>query len=55
MLYNVGAFYMAFKFPVFMTLIYSVVLVSVPLIITLVSMHSFSKEALVERLRGMEN
>ena len=46
---------MAFKFPVFMTLIYSVVLVSVPLIITLVSMHSFSKEALVERLRGMEN
>ena len=55
MLSNVGAFYMAFKFPVFMTLIYSVVLVSVPLIITLVSMHSFSKEALVERLRGMEN
>lgn len=55
MLYNVGVFYMAFKFPVFMTLIYSVVLVSVPLIITLVSMHSFSKEALVERLRGMEN
>lgn len=55
MLYNMGAFYMAFKFPIFMTLIYAVVLVTVPLIITLVSMHSFSKEALVERLRGMEN
>lgn len=55
MLYNMGAFYMAFKLPVFMTLIYTVVLIAVPLLITVVSMHSFSKEALVERLRGMEN
>lgn len=55
-LYNIGgAFYMAFKFPVILALIYAVVLIAVPLIITLVSMHSFSKEALVERLRGMEN
>jgi len=54
-LYNMGAFYMAFKFPVLMTLIYAVVLVFVPLIITFVSMHSFSKEAFVERLRGIEN
>ncbi|MDO4470733.1 MAG: FtsX-like permease family protein [Bacillota bacterium] len=54
-LYNMGAFYMSFKFPVFMTLIYVGVLVAVPLLITFVSMHSFSKEALVERLRGMEN
>ena len=46
---------MAFKFPVFMTLIYTVVLIAVPLLITIVSMHSFSKEALVERLRGIEN
>lgn len=54
-LYNMGAFYMSFKFPVFMTLIYAGVLVAVPLLVTFVSMHSFSKEALVERLRGMEN
>ena len=54
-LYNTGAFYMAFKFPVSLALIYAVVLSAVPMIITLVSMHSFSKEALVERLRGMEN
>lgn len=54
MLYNMGAFYMAFKFPVSLALIYAGVLIAVPLIITLVSMHSFSKEALVERLRGME-
>ena len=33
---------------------YAGVLIAVPLIITLVSMKSFSKEALVERLRGAE-
>ena len=53
-LYNMGAFYMAFKFPVSFALIYAGVLIAVPLIITLVSMKSFSKEALVERLRGIE-
>ena len=55
MLYNMGAFYMAFRFPVKLALIYAGVLTAVPLLITFVSMHSFSKEALVERLRGMEN
>ncbi len=55
MLYNVGAFYMAFRFPANLALIYAGVLTAVPLLITLVSMHSFSKEALVERLRGIEN
>lgn len=46
---------MAFKLPVFMANIYAAVLITVPLIITFVSMHSFSKEAFVEKLRGMEN
>ena len=55
MLYNMGAFYMAFQFPLNLALIYAGVLIAVPLLITFVSMHSFSKEALVERLRGMEN
>ena len=54
MLYQMGVYYMAFQFPVIYTLIYALVLIAVPLIITLVSMKSFSKEALVERLRGAE-
>lgn len=53
-LYSMGAFYMAFQFPVVFALAYAGVLIAVPLIITLVSMKSFSKEALVERLRGPE-
>lgn len=53
-LYGMGAFYMAFQFPVAFALAYAGVLIAVPLIITLVSMKSFSKEALVERLRGAE-
>lgn len=53
-LYGMGAFYMAFQFPVVFALAYAGVLIAVPLIITLVSMKSFSKEALVERLRGAE-
>ncbi len=53
-LYNIGAYYMAFKFPFVFALAYAVVLIAVPLIITLVSMKSFSREALVERLRGVE-
>lgn len=55
LLYNGGAFYISFKFPTVFALAYTVVLSAVPLLITVVSMHSFSKEALVERLRGMEN
>ncbi|MDO4275659.1 MAG: ABC transporter permease [Eubacteriales bacterium] len=54
MLYNRGAFYMAFKFPTVFALVYAAVLIAIPLIIILVSMKSFSKEALVERLRGVE-
>lgn len=53
-LYNIGAYYMAFQFPVAFALAYAAVLIAVPLIITLVSMKSFSREALVERLRGVE-
>ncbi len=55
MLYNGGAFYMAFRFPTTFALAYAGVLIAVPLLITIVSMHNFSKEALVERLRGTEN
>ncbi len=54
MLNKIGAFYMAFCFPVILALAYAGVLIFVPLVITFVSMHSFSKEALVERLRGAE-
>ncbi len=54
MLYRMGAFYMAFQFPTALTLAYAGVLIAVPLTIILVSMKSFSREALVERLRGME-
>lgn len=53
-LYGMGAFYMAFQFPAVFALAYAGVLIAVPLIIILVSMKSFSKEALVERLRGAE-
>lgn len=53
-LYNIGAYYMAFKFPAVFALAYAAVLIAVPLVITIVSMRSFSKEALVERLRGAE-
>lgn len=54
MLYQMGAFYMAFRFPVSFALIYGVILLAVPLLITAACMSSFSKEALVERLRGVE-
>ena len=55
MLYKAGAFYMAFQFPAAFALAYAAVLVLVPFSITYASMRSFSKEPLVERLRGMEN
>lgn len=54
LLHNGGAFYISFRFPFAFALAYAVVLIAIPLIITLVSMKSFSKEALVERLRGAE-
>lgn len=54
-LYNIGAFYMAFQFPLAFACAYAGVLIAVPLAITFLSMHSFSKETLVERLRGAEN
>lgn len=55
MLYNNGMYYMSFKFPIAFTVAYVVVLTLVPLVITIASMKTFSKEALVERLRGMDN
>lgn len=54
LLYKNGAFYMAFQFPAVLSLAYTGILITVPLLITLVSMRSFSKEPLVERLRGAE-
>ena len=55
MLYRIGAFYMAFRFPTGFALAYAGALTAVPLMITFMALYSFSKEALVERLRGMEN
>ena len=52
--YNMGAFYMDFQFPTVFAAAYTGVLIIVPLLITIISMKSFSKEALVERLRGAE-
>lgn len=54
LLYKNGAFYMAFRFPTVLALAYAGVLTLVPLMITFVSMHSFSKEVLADRLRGAE-
>lgn len=55
MLYRMGAFYMAFRFPTGLALSYSGVLIIVPVFITLTIMNHFAKDALVERLRSMEN
>ena len=55
LLYQGGAFYMAFRFPAAAALAYVCVLTAVPLLVTLVSMRSFAGEELVTRLRGMEN
>lgn len=49
-----GAFYMVFRFPTVSALAYAALLTAVPLVITLLALRSFSKEALVERLRGAE-
>ena len=53
-LYNAGASYIAFRFPLMFALAYAGVLTVVPLIIALVSINSFSKLTLVERLKGTE-
>ena len=53
-LYSAGAFYMAFRFPAAFSLAYAAVLTAVPLIIIYAAMKNFSREALVERLRGVE-
>lgn len=42
-MYNGGAFYMAFRFPTVFAAVYTGVLLSVPLCITLVFMHGFPK------------
>lgn len=52
LLRNGGACYMTFAFPWTLFAVYAVVLIVVPLLITLISMKNFSKETLVERLRG---
>ena len=51
MLHGIGAVYMQFRFPFEFALGYAAVLILVPLLITVVSMKSFAREALVERLR----
>lgn len=55
MLYQAGAFYMTFRFPAGLALAYGAVLTVAPTLITLILMRRFAKDALVERLRGMEN
>ena len=55
LLYERGAYYMAFRFPGIFALAYVCVLTAVPLIVTFASMRSFAGEDLVSRLRGMEN
>lgn len=52
-LYKQGAFYMAFRFPAVFAACYAGVLILVPVMIVLAAMHNFSREALVERLRGV--
>lgn len=54
-LYHAGAFYMTYRFPAALAIAYTAVLLVVPFTIIAVSMRSFSKEPLVERLRGAEN
>lgn len=54
MLYRTGAFYMAFRFPTGFALAYAGVLTVIPILISIVSMHGFSKESLTERLKGAE-
>lgn len=55
MLYRTGTFYMAFRFPTGFALAYAGVLTVIPILISILSMHSFSKEALTERLRSSDS
>lgn len=54
MLNNAGLDYMIFQFPASFFTLYAAMLLFVPVIITVVSIQNFSKEPLVERLRGAE-
>lgn len=54
-LYSAGAFYMVFRFPTGFSLFYAGALTIVPVLITVVLMRRFARDALVERLRGAEN
>lgn len=54
MLNNAGLDYMIFQFPAVLFTLYAAMLLFVPVIITVVSIQNFSKESLVERLRGAE-
>lgn len=55
MLYQAGAFYMAFRFPGVLSLLYVGVLTMVPVLITFILLRRFAQDALVERLRAAEN
>lgn len=50
MLYQVGAFYMAFRFPGGLSLLYVGVLTIVPILITVILMWRFAQDALVKRI-----
>lgn len=54
MLNSAGLDYMIFQFPAGLFTLYAAMLIFVPVIITVVSIQNFSKEPLVERLRGAE-
>lgn len=45
---------MAFRFPTGFALAYTGVLTVIPILISVLSMHGFSKESLTERLKGAE-
>lgn len=54
-LYHNGIYYMLFQFPTALAAAYTGVFTVVPFVITFACLKNFSKEALVERLRGTEN
>ncbi len=55
LLYDAGAFYMSFRFPVFSALGYTGILAAIPPVIIFACVYSFSRETLTERLRITEN
>lgn len=54
LLNTAGLGYMIFTFPAVLFAVYTVVLFAVPIVITVVTLMNFSKEPLVERIRGQE-